>query len=128
LAHELGLVRLALPQNARQVPQAVFYQGLKFASFQFGFELGTGMRTLVSATAPYVVALAILLGFSSAYAAVTAGVGFGFGRASMVWLRFGASHKESWDELLTKRLLWIKPLSFVALAVAAGSLTLSAWV
>jgi len=61
LLQELGQVRLRLPQNAWQVPQDVLHRHLLRGSARFGFELGTGVRTYVSATTPYVLAAGVLL-------------------------------------------------------------------
>jgi hypothetical protein len=61
VAREAGWVRIPMPQNARQIPQEVLRTRIRRGALQFGFELGTGVRTFVSASAPYVVALGLLL-------------------------------------------------------------------
>lgn len=43
--NEFGLVRLPLPQNGRQVPESVRDDGPRYGALQFGFEMGTGLRT-----------------------------------------------------------------------------------
>ena len=60
VAREAGWVRIPLPQNARQIPQEVLKYRIRRGALRFGFELGTGVRTYVSASAPYVVALGLL--------------------------------------------------------------------
>jgi hypothetical protein len=81
LAAELGLLRLRLPQNARQVPQ--FVTGVPFwGPLQFGAEMGTGMRTYSPSGLPHLVALALLL-LGSWPTGLAAGVGFATGRALM---------------------------------------------
>ncbi|GLZ13252.1 hypothetical protein Acsp04_34870 [Actinomadura sp. NBRC 104425] len=80
-ARDLGLVRLRLPQNARQIPPEVLADRLRAGALRFGFELGTGVRTYVSATTPYVLALGLLLSRPGSAATLLAGAAFGAGRA-----------------------------------------------
>lgn len=115
---DLGVVRLRLPQNAWQVPQHVLQGGGMGGPLRFGVELGTGVRTYVSATAPYVLALALLAGGPGPVAAVLAGLGFGLGRAATPALRAASPDPQAWDELLRAV---SRPLTVVtSLAVAAA--------
>jgi hypothetical protein len=102
LLRETGLLRLPLPQNSRQIGQEVLRNPLRGA-LQFGFELGTGVRTYVSATAPYAVAAAVLLA-GSLPAALLAGLGFGAGRAVTPLLRQASADQAGWDARLVSRL------------------------
>jgi hypothetical protein len=117
-------VRIPLPQNARQVPQDVLQRDLLRGSLQFGFELGTGVRTFVSATSPYVLAVALLLVGQQLPVAVLAGLGFGAGRAATPVLRRLSGAAEVWDADLRKRLPVLKAVAaavlLAALAVLAG--------
>jgi hypothetical protein len=87
-AREFGLIRIPLPQNARQIPQEVLQAHLRRGTLQFGFELGTGVRTYVSATAPYVLALTLLLAHESLPVTLLAGTAFGLGRALSALLTY----------------------------------------
>ncbi|MFC6884616.1 hypothetical protein [Actinomadura yumaensis] len=78
---EFGVIAVPLPQNARQIPQDVLQARLRRGSLQFGFELGTGVRTYVSASSPYVLAAGLFLSGAGAPAVVAAGTAFGAGRA-----------------------------------------------
>jgi hypothetical protein len=100
---DAGVVRLPLPQNGRQVPREVLRRPVRGA-LRFGFELGTGVRTYLSATAPYVVAVALLLLTPGLLDAVAAGVGFGIGRAATPLIRFTSGGGDEWDSLLHSRL------------------------
>ncbi|MGX7825978.1 hypothetical protein ACTG9Q_12870 [Actinokineospora sp. 24-640] len=113
---DAGLVRFPLPQNARQIPQDVLRRGTRGA-LRFGFELGTGVRTYVSATSPYVLAAALLLAGPGIAAAVLAGIGFGGGRALTPLVRYASGRQEDWDRALRSRLRAITVGG--ALAVAA---------
>jgi hypothetical protein len=119
LLREAGLVPIRLPQNSRQIGQDVLRNPVRGA-LQFGFELGTGVRTYVSATAPYVLAIAVLLAGSPA-AAVLAGLGFGAGRAITPLLRQASAAPARWDALLTTRL---RAVALVAAAAAVAALAL----
>ncbi|WP_049565309.1 hypothetical protein [Streptomyces sp. SBT349] len=119
VARDAGLVRLRLPQNARQVPQDVLQRDLVRGALQFGFELGTGVRTYVSASLPYVVAVGVLLA-NDAGAALLAGVGFALGRAATPALRLASGAGEEWDDRLLDRL---PLLAIGGGTVVAGALT-----
>ena len=106
---DLGVIRFWLPQNARQVPQEVFAFGRARGAFQFGYEMGTGVRTYVTSTAPFVVLLGVVLLADGALVGVIAGLGFGLGRAVMPVLRFLSEQRASWDVHLKWQLRWIVP-------------------
>jgi hypothetical protein len=107
---DAGVVRLPLPQNARQVPADLLrhrtVRGLVLGAFRFGAELGTGVRTYVPASAPYVVALALLLTHPGPGASLAAGAGFGLGRAGTAALGY-ASRQAAWPRRVATRLRWI---------------------
>jgi hypothetical protein len=114
-----------LPQNSRQVPQEVLYRGMRSGALQFGFEMGTGVRTYVSASAPYVVAIALLLTRPSLAVALATGVGFGTGRAATALLRVASGLSiDAWNARLRTRLRWLVPGSALAVFVV---LAISAW-
>lgn len=117
LLRELGVVPIPLPQNTRQVPPDVLARNLFRGAGQFGFELGTGVRTYVSASTPYVLAAAVLLA-AGPPAAALAGLGFGAGRAATPLLRVASGAVADWDARLPGRLRAIT-LTAAAAAVAA---------
>lgn len=87
-ARDFGVVALRLPQNARQIPQDVLMNRPRAGALQFGFELGTGVRTYVPATTPYVLALGLLLSQQGPAATLLAGAAFGAGRAASAVLAY----------------------------------------
>jgi hypothetical protein len=97
VARETGWIRIPMPQNARQIPQEVLRYRIRRGALQFGFELGTGVRTFVSASAPYVVALGLLLAHEGPVTTILTGTGFGAGRAVTAAVRY-ASHHDDWDD------------------------------
>jgi hypothetical protein len=97
----LGL-RWPWPQNARQVPQTVRRRAPAVAMLQFGFELGSGLRTFITSRAPYVVGGVLLLGGLSLPTALALGAGFGAGRALMPLMRAWHPHPSDWDHRLER--------------------------
>ena len=118
VCREAGIVGFRLPENARQVPQTVFYKGKRPAALQFGFEMGTGVRTYTPTAAPYVVVAAILMLGGPAPAAL-AGLGFGSGRALMPLSRSISRADRNWDDRLKRRGRAIALSSTAVCAVAA---------
>lgn len=117
---DAGAVRFPLPQNTRQVPQDVLQRDLLRGSLQFGFELGTGVRTYVSSTAPYAVAVALLLVAPGWAGAALAGIGFGIGRAATPLMRIASPAGDPWDAALRARLKAITIGASAAVAVLLG--------
>lgn len=71
-----------LPQRRRQIPRAVLSMGgPRLGPLQFGFELGTGVRTYLPTALPHVAALMVGLLSPSWLWCVAASVGFGVGRS-----------------------------------------------
>lgn len=126
VARDFGLLRLRLPENARQVPQEIFFtKEPRRAALQFGFELGTGVRTRVSATAPYVLLAAVILLAPRFPLALVAGLGFGLGRAIMALARYWSPDQARWDESLRADARLVKRISAVMAALVAAWLTLA---
>lgn len=116
---DAGLLRIPLPQNARQVPQEVLHRSWRRGALTFGFELGTGVRTFLPASAPYVLAAALLLGAPGlATAVLPAGLGFGAGRALAPMLRRASGNGTGWDAQVRAR----RRLLGVGAAVAVAAL------
>jgi hypothetical protein len=109
LAQETRLTRVRLPNNRRQVPQEVFTDGPYRAAVQFGFELGTGVRTYLPSSVPYLLVVALLLLQPTLGHAVVAGASFGLGRAAMTAARNASPDVDRWDIRLRDRLRAVQP-------------------
>lgn len=120
---DVGLLDLRLPQNARQVPSDVLSRLPWRAAAQFGFELGTGMRTFVTTAAPYVLAVALLFTVEHAWQALAAGVGFGLGRLLMPLARYLSPSGAEWDTALATR----RYVLVVVSIAAAIAITIVSW-
>lgn len=121
---DAGVLRLRLPQNRRQIPREVLRDNLAAGSLRFGFELGTGVRTYLSASAPYALAFALLLASPGAVDAVLAGLGFGAGRAATPLTRYASGAGEAWDARLHAALPVLTTGASVALGLAFAWLVL----
>lgn len=85
LMHSVGVLPLRLPEAKRQIPRHVLERG-RLGAFQFGIELGSGLRTYMSASAPYLLAVGLVLSLWPTGSGVLVGLGFGIGRAAVVGL------------------------------------------
>jgi hypothetical protein len=104
LLRDFGVVRFWLPETHRQVPQSVLGKPGLLPAIRFGAELGTGFRTYVPSTPPYMLALALLLLPVSWGAVAGAALGFAAGRAATPTVRMFSGNVRRWDERLQQRL------------------------
>ena len=102
LARDIGVVSFPLPENRRLVPQEVFHRGRELGALRFGIEMGTGVRTYVPSTTPYVLCVALIV-FAPGFVGgvLPAALGFAAGRATVPWSRVIARHEERWDRRLS---------------------------
>jgi hypothetical protein len=119
---DTGAVRFPLPQNARQIPQAVLTGDVARGAVRFGFELGTGVRTYVPSTVPYILAVALLLTGPGIATAVAAGAGFGIGRVLTPATRYASHDGAMWDAALHAWLRTIKVTGGLAMTAALAIL------
>ena len=117
LLRDLGITRFWIPENRRQVRQTVLRLRPLVGDAMFGFELGTGARTFVPATTPYLVAVTVLALGDGIMPGLAAGVGFGLGRGLVVVDRMLRADRDSWDSTMRYlRQLW--PLIALVMTVA----------
>jgi hypothetical protein len=107
-----------LPQNRRLVPPEITSYDRRDGSFQFGVEMGTGMRTFLPTALPFCLAITIVL-IGSIPWGLTAGIGFALGRSLMPLVRQSRSDPRQWDEALVVRLRVVTMLSAASYAVAS---------
>lgn len=123
VATDLAQRRLRLPQRHTLIPQSVFAAGIARGIFRFGYEYGTGVRTLIPSAAPYVVAVALLLIGLPWWSCVAVGAVFGFSRTLPV-LQYLTLGSAGWAEFLSghSRLLERAGTVMAAVLVAAAAL------
>ena len=118
LGFELAGRPLNLPQSRRLVPQDVIRRSDVEGPLQFGFEMGTGVRTFMPTALPHaLVVIVVLLGGLGP--GILAGLGFGFGRALMPLARARHGDPAGWDRLLARRLRLVGRLCAAAFALTA---------
>jgi len=117
--HHLQAIRVPLPQNARLVPQDILAKGRSRAALQFGYELGTGVRTYVTSVVPYLVAAAVLLLALPLEAAMFVALGFALGRALVPvgWVFSGGQH---WTNRFQAASRWMNGAALVAAVFAVA--------
>jgi hypothetical protein len=116
---DAGVLRFPLPENRRLVPQTIFRKAPRRAALQFGLEMGTGVRTYVPASSPYVLAVALLLLAPAPSVFALSGAFFGVGRAITPWFRLVAPDQEAWDGTLDASTRSIAMVTSVASLVCA---------
>lgn len=121
LLHELGVIRVWLPQNARLVPQSVVDAGPRIGALQFGFEMGTGSRTYVTSALPYLCVLVLLIVTGPAESVVS-GMSFGVGRALMTTSRDWSRDVHVWDGLLLLHDRSLRIVCFLLGVIATASI------
>ena len=104
-----------MPENRRLVPEAVFRLGWFLGPLQFGIEMGTGFRTFVTTSIPYMLVLALFMfpGWGHVFAA---SFGFALGRTLMATLSIGSGNVTAWAEAFSQS----KVLRWALLAIAMG--------
>jgi len=124
LLRECGMLRFRVPENARLVPEDV--QHLReWGALQFGFEMGTGMRTYSPSALPHLVLVAVVLvvPFPAAFATAT---GFAAGRLAMPVLSNAWSADGGWTEVWSRTQRWVRPLLALTVVGALGAVMLNA--
>lgn len=124
LVREFGGLRLSLPQNARLVPSTVFRLGRLLGPYQFGIEMGSGVRTYVTSGLPYVLVPVIAL-FAGLPGALAAGIGFGLGRQLMTAANLRFSDDGSWDDEFIRHQRLISCLLAAAFVVCLAVVTVA---
>lgn len=118
ILRELGVLRFWLPQNKRLVPEHVDRHGPVFGPLQFGFEMGTSVRTYTPSALPHAAALTIAF-LAGPLAALCCGAGFGLGRSAMALGNLHYSKDNSWDLAWLDHERLIRAILVIAYAVPA---------
>jgi hypothetical protein len=125
LGRELGLWRFRVPENARLVPEDVQHRA-HWGALQFGFEMGTGMRTYSPSALPHLVLFAVVLVVPLPAAFAVAG-GFAAGRWLMPVLSNGWSDDGGWTEVWSAAEPVVRPVLGCTCVGALGVATVTGW-
>ncbi len=80
----------------------MFWGNLARGALQFGFEMGTGVRTFTTASAPLIIGLAILFGVVGGWTAAFVGAAFGMARGVVPLSRWLSSAHGPWQRNLDR--------------------------
>ncbi|MGI5118524.1 hypothetical protein ACQEU5_03135 [Marinactinospora thermotolerans] len=110
---ELGIARFPIPENRRLVPEEVQHRGPLWGAAQFGFEMGTGVRTYSPTALPHLMLAALVLAVPFG-AVPAAALGFAAGRWTMAVaaLRYGPAGE--WTATWDAHRRWLVPMLTVA--------------
>jgi len=125
LGRELGLWRFAVPENARLVPEDVQHRA-HWGALQFGFEMGTGMRTYSPSALPHLVLAAVVLVVPLPVAPLVA-AGFAAGRFAMPVLSNAWSDDGAWTAVWAAAQPVVRPLLACVCVGALAVATVTAW-
>jgi hypothetical protein len=125
LGRELGIWRFRVPENARLVPEDVQHRG-EWGALQFGFEMGTGVRTYSPSALPHLALAAVVL-VVPLPAAFGVAAGFAAGRWTMPVLSNAWSDDGGWTELWSAAEPVVRPLLACACTGALTVATLTGW-
>ncbi|MEV8372842.1 hypothetical protein AB0P21_08885 [Kribbella sp. NPDC056861] len=114
---------LSLPQNRRLVPQSVIPHADFRGPLQFGFEMGTGVRTFTPTALPHALVLVVLL-IGGLGPGLLAGLGFGIGRALMPLARTYSGDPEGWDNAMLGKMTRIGRTSAIGFICSVAMLFL----
>lgn len=124
LARDQRLIRIWMPENSRQVRQTVLRLRPVVGDLMFGFELGTGVRTFVPASVPYVVAVTVIM-MAEAIPAMMVGAAFGLGRGLVVVDRVLHRDRNQWDQTMRRMERWWPHVGLVTAAVLLLALSIT---
>jgi hypothetical protein len=125
LGRELGVWRFPVPENARLVPEDVQHSA-HWGALQFGFEMGTGMRTYSPSALPHLALAAVVLVVPLS-AALAVAAGFAGGRALMPVLSNAWSDDGAWTQVWAAAEPVVRPLLACACVGALAVATATAW-
>lgn len=119
--------RIWFPGARRQVPETVAFRGVQGA-FQFGFEMGTGLRTYMPVAMPVVVIIATALLGMTPWLGLACGLAFGSARGALHLLKW-YSRNPGWQaSLASLSASWFLPagsLAGIAMVVVVAILDLA---
>ncbi|MFG2073802.1 hypothetical protein [Nonomuraea maritima] len=114
---ELAGRPLSLPQNRRLVPQDVIPRADFSGPLQFGFEMGTGVRTFTPTALPQLLVVVVVLA-GGLGPGLLAGLGFGVGRTLMPLARALSGVPRQWDTRLLASTAWVGRLCAIGFLLA----------
>jgi len=118
LVRSAGLLDVELPQRRYQIPRATFGPSPTRSAYRFAFELGTGVRTYITASAPYALAATLVLSSPASLGTAvlcTLGAAFGYGLGRSVVVVGQAMHR---SVAVDHPRVWLRAADIVSLTGA----------
>lgn len=112
-----------LPQRRAQIPESVFGQSLNYDSALFGFQYGTGCRTYITSSTPFIAVGLLVFARSDWRWLVVAGLAFGLSRALPVLSRFLVA-MQGWSDLVDRQAKLLTRSPAVAAMAVFGAVAL----
>lgn len=119
ILRDFQAIELKLPERRVLVPRTVLEREPEWAAMRFGFELGLGFRTYLSATAPYLLLFSLLLSGASFGLFLAVGAGFGVGRLATPMSRYFSTDGDLWDGNLERRAATLRSATALGASIAA---------
>lgn len=111
--------KLRLPQRETLIPQEVFAAGMMRGIARFGFEYGSGVRTLVPSAASYILVWSLLMLNLPWWHTIALGAVFGFARSWASGLAIAWS-PGAWSLFLGRHSRFLERLGSVVAALLAA--------
>lgn len=123
---ETGALSFALPENRRLVPEVVTRKGRILGPVQFGFEMGTGVRTYSPSALPHLCLVFIIL-FANLEMTIAGAVGFAGARLLMALSSLAYSRDGLWSKQWAEHSMLLARALAGASVIVFTSLFLSLW-
>lgn len=125
VGRDTGLVSFPIPQNARLVPKDIFDRhGWLAASLIFGVEMGSGVRTYVTSSVPYVLVISLVFLGPGVALTYLAALGFAFGRLPIMLGRSRSRDQAVWDRNIARQVVLTTRIAVLATPPLAIALVL----
>jgi hypothetical protein len=124
LLRDIGPLRFRLPERRSLIPQAVVTKGFPRSHLQFGFEMGTGVRTFLPTSGAHLLAASAVLLRPDVSGLLAVAVGFGVVRAMPLWLGElrGWDERQRWLARAIGSTVQVRGMALAAVTAAALSL------
>lgn len=115
LVYDVSVDACQLPQRRRLIPERVWYGNPAISAARFGFEHGAVFRTYITAGAPYVFVLALILLDIGAWYIVLGGAAVGIGKG-LTPLQYAIAGVDGWQSHVERHSRTVERVSTIAVA------------
>lgn len=123
---DLDVVSIPLPARKWQVPRSILDLEPRRAAAGFGFQLGLGFRTYVTASSPYLLVVALIFLKAPLTLCLACGAAFGLGRLAIALGRYLSADGDDWESLADSRAGMLRRVTAVVAGLGATVLVFMA--